>query len=139
MEFLQEFKLKTKFLPEESVALHIARDLETKISVNPDRKHKNAHTPVEMVIAALGSCVMINLQRFLLDEGVKYSDIDMELKGYRDPEIPKLVKIEYSIKVDGNLKEYDLEEVKAKIEKSSTTYNTLKDAVEIIGKIEFSK
>lgn len=35
MKFLQEFKLKTKFLPEESVALHAARDLETKISVNP--------------------------------------------------------------------------------------------------------
>ena len=137
MKFLQEFKLKTKFLPEESVALHAARDLETKISVNPNRKHKYAHTPVEMVIAALGSCIMINLQRFLLDERIKYSDIEMDLKGYRDPEIPKLVKIEYSIKVDGNLKEYDLEKLKLKIEKKSTTYNALKDSVEIIGKIEY--
>lgn len=90
-----------------------------------------------MVIAALGSCIMINLQRFLLDERIKYSDIEMDLKGYRDPEIPKLVKIEYSIKVDGNLKEYDLEKLKLKIEKKSTTYNALKDSVEIIGKIEY--
>jgi uncharacterized OsmC-like protein len=137
MRFLQEFKLKTKFLPEESVALHLSRNLETKISVNPERKHKNAHTPVEMVIAALGSCLMINLQRFLLNEKIKYSDIEMELKGYRDPELPKLIKIEYSIKVDGNLEKYDLEKVRSKIENKSTTYNTLKDSVEIIGKIEY--
>ncbi|WP_129409755.1 OsmC family protein [Marinitoga lauensis] len=99
-------------------------------------KHKNAHTPVEMVIAALGSCVLINLQRILLEKNIEYSDISMELKGYRNPEIPKLVKIEYYIKVDGNLEGLNLEEIKNKAERKSTTYNTLKDSVEIVGKIE---
>jgi uncharacterized OsmC-like protein len=129
--------MKTKFLQDEAVALHMSRNLETKISVSPNQKHVNAHTPVETVIAALGSCVLINLQRFLIDENIKFEDIDMELKGYRDPTTPKLVRIDYYINVKGNLKGYDLEKVKYEMERKSTTYNTLADSVEINGKLEF--
>ncbi|BBE31454.1 hypothetical protein OSSY52_15950 [Tepiditoga spiralis] len=132
---IQKFVLETTLHPEESVSLHKARGLETKISVNTEGKHTHAHTPVETVIGALGSCLIINTQRFFKAKELNFKDIKMTLNGYRDPSIPKLVKIEYFMKIETN-ETINLDELKEFISKKSTTYRTLEDSVEIVGEIE---
>lgn len=134
---IQKFVLETTLHQEESVSLHKARGLETKISVNTEGKHSNAHTPVEMVIGSLGSCLIINTQRFFKNKELKLKDINMTLNGYRDQSIPKLIKIEYFMTIDFDESvDIDLEELKEFISKKSTTYRTLEDSVEIIGEIK---
>ncbi len=57
---MQEFMIKTEFMPEESVSRTHARGVTTAISVNTEGKHETALSPVEIVIGALGSCFTVN-------------------------------------------------------------------------------
>lgn len=133
---MQEFMIKTEFVPEESVSRTHARDVTTAISVNTEGKHETALSPVEIVIGALGSCFTINVQRFAKIKDIAVGKIEVSLKGYRDQSIPQLVKIEYVLEIDANLDEKTVQKLKEFIETKSTTYNTLKNSVEISGIIK---
>ncbi len=133
MQELQEFLIKTELVPEKSVALTHARDIETMISVNTEGKHETAHSPVEVIIGSLGSCLTINVQRFAKMMNLSLGKIEVSLKGYRDRSIPQLVKIEYILSVESDADEETLDKMKEFIENKSTTYNTLKNSVEISG------
>ena len=134
---LQEFVIETEFKPEGSLAVNKSREITTNISVNTEGKHAKAHSPVETVIGALGSCFLINLQRYFKKRGkeISSSDVQIILKGYRDPEIPKLVKIDYEVGVNKELN-FNADELKKFMESSSTTYRTLENSVEISGDIQ---
>ncbi len=134
---LQEFVIETEFKSEDSLAVNKSREIKTNISVNTEGKHAKAHSPVETVIGALGSCFLINLQRYFKERGkeISNSDVQIILKGYRDPQIPKLVKIDYEVGINRDL-DFDVDELKGFMESASTTYRTLENSVEISGKIQ---
>ncbi len=134
---LQEFLIETQFKADETLALNKGREIVTTVSVSPTGSHPSAHSPVETIIGALGACFLINLQRYFNERQKKLSDSDVhiELKGYRDPTIPKLVRINYVVKINDEY-EFDLETLKEFMEKKSTTYRTLENCVEISGEIQ---
>lgn len=135
---LQEFVIETEFRSEDTLALNKSRGIATHISVNTEGKHTRAHSPVETIIGALGSCFLINLQRYFKEKRgkeISNSDVQIILKGYRDPQIPKLVKIDYEVGVNKDL-DFDAGELKKIMESSSTTYRTLENSVEISGNIQ---
>ncbi len=136
MSNLQQFVVETQFKPDDSIAVNKSREIETVISVNPDGNHIKAHSPVETVIGALGSCFLINLQRYFKEKGREISDKDVQiiLTGYRDPQIPKLVKIDYEVKVNSGL-DFNEEDLKKFMAPSSTTYKTFPGTVDISGKV----
>ncbi len=133
---LQEFVIETEFKSEDSLAVNKSREIKTNISVNTEGKHTKAHSPVETVIGALGSCFMINIQRYFKQRGKEVSNTDVQivLKGYRDPKIPKLVKIDYEVGINKNLN-FDAGELKNFMESSSTTYRTLENSVDVSGNV----
>ncbi len=134
---LQEFLIETQFKADETLALNKGREIVTTVSVSPTGSHPAAHSPVETIIGALGACFLINLQRYFNEKQKKLtdSDVHMELKGYRDPSIPKLVKITYVVEINDKF-EFDPETLKEFMEKQSTTYRTLENCVEISGEIK---
>lgn len=131
---MQELVIHTEYKPEVDLAVNKTRDIELNISINTEGKHSHAHSPVETVIGALGSCLLINVRRYFKMHNLDLSDMKMTLKGVKDPSIPKLVIIEYLLEIDGS-KTFDTSELKNFIETKSTTYNTLKDSVAIDGEI----
>ncbi len=134
---LQEFLIETQFKADKTLALNKGREIITTVSVSPTGSHPAAHSPVETIIGALGACFLINLQRYFNEKQKKLtdSDVHMELKGYRDPSIPKLVKITYVVEINDKF-EFDPETLKEFMEKQSTTYRTLENCVEISGEIK---
>ncbi len=134
---LQEFVIETEFNSADSMAVNKSREITTSISVNTEGKHTKAHSPIETIIGALGSCFLINLQRYFQKSGQELlnSDVQIILKGYRDPQIPKLVKINYEIGVSKGFN-FDIDELKEFIESSSTTYKTLEKSVKISGNVK---
>ena len=133
---LQEFVVETELNSNDGVASNKSRGIITNISADRDGKHAKAHSPVEVIIGALGSCFFINIQRYFQEKGeeISNSDVQMILKGYRDPEIPKLVKIDYEVLINKEL-EFEPNKLKEFMELGSTTYRTLESSVEISGKI----
>ncbi len=131
---MQELVIHTEYKPEVDLAVNKTRDIELNISINTEGKHSHAHSPVETVIGALGSCLLINVRRYFKVHNLDLSDMKMTLKGVKDPSIPKLIRIEYLLEIYGS-KTFDTNELKTFIETKSTTYNTLKDSVSIDGEI----
>ncbi len=129
------FKIEEK-LVEDGIALANARGIKVISDVRDDGTHPYGFSPAEIVGNALGSCLLINAQRIAKKMRMNFSDLSIDLQVYRQEDPPKVVKIEYTIHIKTDGSEEQLEKLFDYTSKYSTTYNTLKDSVEIIGKIE---
>ncbi|MCL4407034.1 MAG: OsmC family protein [Thermotogae bacterium] len=129
------FKIK-ETLVEDGIALADARDLKIISDVRDDGTHPYGFSPAEIIGNALGSCLLINAQRIAKKMRMNFSDLSVDLQVYRQEDPPKVVKIEYTIHIKTDGSEEQLEKLFDYTSKYSTTYNTLKDSVEIVGKIQ---
>jgi uncharacterized OsmC-like protein len=132
---MKVFKIK-ETLVEDGIALAGARDIKVLSDVRDDGTHPYGFSPAEIIGNALGSCLLINAQRIAKKMRMNFSDLSVDLQVYRQEEPPKVVRIEYVIHINTNGTDEQLEKLFDYTAKYSTTYNTLKDSVEIAGKIE---
>ncbi len=129
------FKVNEK-LVEDGIALVDARNIRIISDVRDDGTHPYGFSPAEVIGNALGSCLLINSQRIAKKMRMNFSALSIDLQVYRQEEPPKVVRIEYTIHIKTDGSEEQLEKLFDYMTKYSTTYNTLKDSVEIVGKIE---
>lgn len=129
------FKVNEKLI-EDGIALADARNIKVISDVKDDGTHPYGFSPAEIIGNALGSCLLINAQRMAQKMKMNFSDLSVDLQVYRQEEPPKVVRIEYTIHIKTDGSEEQLEKLFDYTAKYSTTYNTLKDSVEIVGKIE---
>lgn len=129
------FKVNEK-LVEDGIALVDARNIRIISDVRDDGTHPYGFSPAEVIGNALGSCLLINSQRIAKKMRMNFSALSIDLQVYRQEEPPKVVRIEYTIHINTDGSEEQLEKLFDYTAKYSTTYNTLKDSVEIVGKIE---
>ncbi|BBJ29035.1 OsmC family protein [Athalassotoga saccharophila] len=132
---MKTFKIKED-LVQDGIAIAQARDIKVISDVRDDGTHPYGFSPAEIIGNALGSCLLINAQRIAKKMRMNFSDLSIDLNVYRQEDIPKVVKIEYTIHIKTDGSEEQLEKLFDYTSKYSTTYNTLKDSVEIFGKIE---
>lgn len=132
---MKTFKINEK-LVEDGVALVKARNIRIVSDVRDDGTHPYGLSPAEMIGNALGSCLLINSQRIAKKMRMNFSALSVDLQVYRQEKPPKIVRIEYTIYIKTDGSEKQLEKLFDYTTKYSTTYNTLKDSVEIVGKIE---
>lgn len=118
------------------IAITDARDIKVISDVRDDGTHPYGFSPAEIIGNALGSCLLINAQRIAKKMRMNFSDLNVDLQVYRQEEPPKVVKIEYVIHIKTDGTDEQLEKLFDYTAKYSTTYNTLKDSVEIVGKIQ---
>ena len=132
---MQKFELEQK-LVHKGLALATARNKKVLSDVIYDGMHEYGYTPAEIMMNALASCITINTQKFADKMKVNYDDLKVKVTSYRQEEPPKIVKMEYEVHIKTDADKEKLDKLIQYAVKYSTVYNTLKDAIEINGKVE---
>lgn len=111
-----------------------------KVPFDADRKHNSAPGPMEMLLAALGSCSMVDVVEILAKKRQKLASLEVEISGERAKEPPTVwIKIEMVYRLAGEL---DDKAVRDSIELSQNKYcsvaATLRKTAEISYRYEIS-
>ena len=120
------------------IAVSSARDVRVISDVGTEAKHPYGFSPAEMIGSALASCILINAQKMAPVLGIDFSSMEIKVKVYRDEGVPRITKLEYVFLVGTEAHDEKLKALNERALKYSTTYNTLKDSVDISGTIEKS-
>lgn len=132
---MMTFEVKEKLIGD-GIAVSEVRGIPILSDVGAKAAHPYGPSPAETIGNAFGSCVLINLQKLAEAHGIKFSGAEIKISIYRDETIPKIVELEYLLKIDTDAEDSKLELLNDLALKYSTTYNTLKDSVQITGKAE---
>jgi uncharacterized OsmC-like protein len=136
---MQVYTLKEKLVGK-GVALSEARGMKVFSDVIYDGPHEYGYTPAEIIMNGLASCILINTQNFATKMKVDFKDLKVIVTAYRqEKQPPSIAKMEYKLFVKTNAPKEKFYKVLDYALKYSTVYNTLKNAVEITGDIEFGK
>jgi putative redox protein len=91
-----------------------------EVPFDTDRKHNSAPGPMEMLLAALGTCSMVDVVEILAKKRQKLSSLEVEISGERAKEPPAVwVKIDMVYRLAG---EVDDKAVRDSIELSQNKY-----------------
>ena len=90
------------------------------VPFDADRKHNSAPGPMEMLLAALGSCSMVDVVEILAKKRQKLASLEVEISGERAKEPPAVwIKIDMLYRLVGEL---DDKAVRDSIELSQNKY-----------------
>jgi len=111
-----------------------------EVPFDTDRKHNSAPGPMEMLLAALGTCSMVDVVEILAKKRQKLTSLEVEISGERAKEPPAVwVKIDMVYRLAGEL---DDKAVRDSIELSQNKYcsvaATLRKTAEISYRYEIS-
>ncbi|WP_456398903.1 OsmC family protein [Mesoaciditoga sp.] len=133
---MEKYELEEKLI-EEGLALTSARGIKQLTDAIPEGEHTYGYSPAEIVMNSLASCLMVNIQKFSKKMRLAIDGIDVKITGYRRSNPPKIIKMEYIVFLKTNAEKQKIDRLMEYALKYSTVYNTLKDAVDITGKVEF--
>lgn len=96
----------------------------------------DAFNPAELLLAALGACMLKNIERIAPMLRFSFSGVRITLHGERHDSPPRMQRIVYRIVVDTHESEHRLELLHRNLQQFGTIYNTLAAATTIEGTIE---
>lgn len=104
------------------------------IDTNTDGNNRGPN-PTEMLLSAIGGCLMVNWGRLIKKMRLKVEDMRIEVNGWRGLEEPQLKEITYKITITTGEDEKKILRVKELAEKYGTVFNTV-GAEKINGEVE---
>ncbi|WP_036224479.1 OsmC family protein [Mesoaciditoga lauensis] len=132
---MEKYELEERLI-EEGLALTSARGIKQLTDAVPMGEHVYGYSPAEIVMNSLASCLMVNIQKISKKMRLVIDGIDVKITAYRRSNPPKILKMEYLVSLQTNVEREKIDRLMEYALKYSTVYNTLKDAVEITGKVE---
>jgi len=101
--------------------------------------------PMELVLAAVGTCVTAGWVTEAVQRGLEYRSLEVavtgtyDLRGYLrlDPDVrPGFQSIDYAVRVDSDVPVELLEEIKAAVEATSPMFDNVRHATPLTGSIQ---
>lgn len=92
--------------------------------------------PAELLLAALGACMLKNIERVAPMLQFSYSGVHIMLHGEREDVPPRIERVVYRIVVDTDESEHRLALLHRNLQQFGTVYNTLANAATLEGTIE---
>jgi uncharacterized OsmC-like protein len=115
----------------------VASCKDARIAVDSDPQGRDdAFNPAELLLAALGACMLKNIERVAPMLGFKFHGVHIELHGERRDSPPGMLRIVYRVVVDTTESEQRLALLHRNLQQFGTVYNTLAAATTIEGRIE---
>lgn len=105
--------------------------IDSDLNGNPE-----AFNPAELFLASLAACIIKNIERIAPILNFEFDSIEIEVNGERQDKPPKMVAVDYIIRVGTHESEKRLALLHTNIEKYGTIYNTLKEGTNLTGRIE---
>lgn len=89
--------------------------------------------PAELLLSSLAACLLKNLQRYAEILHLSYKRAQVTVHGYRTENPPKIYRIVYSLEVNTEVTDHQLQNWHKNIRKFGTITNTLVKACEVEG------
>jgi len=96
----------------------------------------DAFNPAELLLAALGACMLKNIERVTPILKFEFRKVHISLHGTRQDTPPKMQTIQYVIEIDTDESDHRLDLLHRNVQKYGTVFNTLATGTELIGRIE---
>ena len=94
---------------------------------------KDAFNPAELLLAALGACMLKGIERVAPMLKFKLRGVDVRLHATRQDVPPRLESIDYQILVDTDESDRRLELLHENVKKYGTVFNTIAPGTELSG------
>ena len=95
----------------------------------------DAFNPAELLLAALAACMIKGIERVAPIMHFHLRGVEVAIHGVRQDSPPKMVRIEYTLTVDTDEKDRQLELLHQNVMKFGTVYNTLAAGTVLTGRI----
>lgn len=104
------------------------------ITLDTDLAGRNdAFNPAELLMAALAACMIKSIERVTPMLKMEIKGVDVTITAKRQDSPPKLIDVVYTLIVDSDEPEHQLELLHQNIRKYGTVFNTLLGGTEILG------
>ncbi|WP_297910057.1 OsmC family protein [Thiomonas sp.] len=115
----------------------VARCKDAQLPVDSDPAGRaDAFNPAELLLAALGACMLKNIERVAPMLGFALRGVHITLHGERRDVPPGMQRIAYRVVVDTDESDQRLDLLHRNLQQFGTVYNTLAAATTIEGRIE---
>lgn len=92
--------------------------------------------PLELLLAAVGACMLKNIERVAPILKFSYRGVRITLKGERQDSPPKMQRIGYRIVVDTDENDHRLDLLHRNVQQYGTVFNTVSGGTSLEGTIE---
>lgn len=101
--------------------------------------------PMELVLAAVGTCITVGWVTQAVQRGIEYRSLEVQVTGSYDLQgylalggdvRPGFQTIEYTVHVDSDARPQTLEEIRAAVEATSPMFDNVRNATPVKGSIE---
>ncbi|WP_031408147.1 OsmC family protein [Thiomonas sp. FB-Cd] len=96
----------------------------------------DAFNPAELLLAAVGACMLKNIERVAPILKFRYSRVHIEVHGERQDTPPRMQRISYRIIVDTDEDAHRLALLHHNVQQFGTVYNTVAGGTQLEGHIE---
>ena len=96
----------------------------------------DAFNPAELLLAAVGACMLKNIERVAPILKFGYHGVHIEVHGERQDTPPKMRSISYRIVVDTDENDHRLALLHRNVQQFGTVYNTVTGGTQLAGTIE---
>lgn len=127
------YKVESKFL-EKGLSLFELGDESIKVDVSKARDER-LPGPAELLLTALSSCILKNVERFSELLNFDYAHVRIETEAERRESPPKFVEIRYRVYLKTEENEHRIELLHKNIKKFGTVYNSLSEETKVIGEM----
>ena len=114
----------------------IATSKDAQITLDTDMEgRRNAFNPAELLLAAVAACMIKGIERVAPMLQFELRSVEVNLHGVRQDSPPKMISIEYEIRVDTDETDQRLELLHKNVRKYGTISNTVAEATKLEGRI----
>ena len=114
----------------------IATSKDAQITLDTDMEgRRNAFNPAELLLAAVAACMIKGIERVAPMLQFELRGVEVNLHGVRQDSPPKMISIEYEIRVDTDETDQRLELLHKNVRKYGTISNTVAEATKLEGRI----
>ena len=128
-----EFRVNAKRLDAHG---SIAECKDTSIVLDTDMAvRRDAFNPAELLLAALGACMLKGIERVVPILGFKLRGVEVRLHGIRRDVPPSMESIDYEILVESEESDRRLELLHTNVRQYGTVFNTVAPGTRLAGKL----
>lgn len=128
------YKVKSKFIEKGLSSFDLGTEV-LKVDVSKARD-ENLPGPAELLLTALSSCILKNVERFSEILKFYYEEVRVEMEADRQESPPKFIEIRYKVILKTTEDQHRVDLLHKNIKKFGTVYNSLSEEININGSIE---
>jgi len=107
------------------------------IAVDSGREGRaDAFNPAELLLAAVGACMLKNIERVAPILNFRYRGVHIDVHGDRQDAPPKMQRVSYRIVVDTDEDDHRLALLHRNVKQFGTVYNTVAAGTQLDGTVE---